>query len=515
MKFKLSELQNSSIERLRAMNAAILALSPGCGKTLCVLCHVRDDLLKDNDHKCILFIPKSARAAFKKELSTKLEIQESDYIFVTAGKTIKYEDLSHKRYIIVENSVVNKYIEDLVALASTNTCHLVIDEAHSLQNPASVFASAVWEIRCYCKKIIAMTATPLMNSIEGLFNLCHFVYPRLFTSWYKFRARYCITKENIIRVKNKTGAIIQRKVIDIVGYQNMKELNEILDKLIIKGCVHYNVNFEFLECPLDEQSDKPYEFASNGLFDYLYHPEKAKQKAKNKKNSKENETEAKDFGSRLHDLQRVCDGSDSSFDENFVSNKMKLMCQKVFEIMKRNESTLIYFEYIDTLELAEKILLQNQEMLGFEAIYKLTGAEKEEHRANIESSLGLREIILCSQAASQSRNLQRANNIICFHTAFSVGRTIQVLGRICRVDSAYDKQNIYFISVSGTIDTYKTSLLKNHIALINTLLGVESLGTLDTLNSNEECNYVDIDLGTEKRMLKNTMLWRRDKKTRR
>ena len=146
-----------------------------------------------------------------------------------------------------------------------------------------------------------MTATPLMNSIEGLFNLCHFVYPRLFTSWYKFRARYCITKENTIRMKSKTGAVIQRKVTDIVGYQNMKELNEILDKLIIKGCVHYNVNFEFLECPLDEQSESLYKFASNGLFDYLYHPEKAKQRAKNKKNGKENETEAKDFGSRLHD----------------------------------------------------------------------------------------------------------------------------------------------------------------------------------------------------------------------
>ena len=503
LNYTLTELQNKSIEQMSKMSSCILALSPGCGKSLAVLHFVKYHLLHGNNDKCIFMIPKSARAAFEKEMKNR--IHES-YILIKAGKQIQYKDIAAHRYIFIENTVVTKYIEDLVSLANTNICHLVIDEAHSLQSTTSVFSKAAWEVRCYCKRIIAMTATPLMNSIEGLFNLCHFVFPRAFTSWYKFRARYCITKENTIRMKSKSGAVIQRKVIDIVGYQNMKELNEILDKLIIKGCVHYNVNFEFLECPLDEQSEKAYQFASNGLFDYLYHPEKT-----NKKNKNSESTDAKDFGSRLHDLQRVCDGSDSSFDENFVSNKMKLMCQKVFEIMQRNESTLIYFEYTDTLELAEKILLQNQEMLGFKAIYKLTGAEKEEERARIESNLGLKEIILCSQAASQSRNLQRANNIICFHCAFSIGRIIQVLGRVCRVDSTYDRQNIYFISVSNTIDTYKTSLLKNHISLISTLLGMESLGTLDALD-NQECNYIDVDVGTEKRMLKSTMLWRRNKR---
>ena len=507
--YTLTELQQKSLDQMKQMQCCILALSPGCGKTLVTLDFAKNTLLAGNNDKCIFMIPKSARAAFEKEMKTRIC---EPYILIKAGKQIPYKDIVSHRYIFIENTLINKYIEDLVSLANTNTCHLIIDEAHSLQNPGSVFSKAAWEIRCYCKRIIAMTATPLMNSIEGLFNLCHFIFPRVFTSWYKFRARYCITKENTIRMKSKSGAVIQRKVLDIVGYQNMKELNEILDKLIIKGCVHYNVNFEFLECPLDEQSEKLYKFASNGLFDYLYHPEKAKAKAKNKNKSEEDQSaEAKDFGSRLHDLQRVCDGSDSSFDNEFVSNKMKLMCQKVFEIMQRNESTLIYFEYVDTLELAERILLENQEMLGFKKLYKLTGAEKEEDRAKIESNLGLKEIILCSQAASQSRNLQRANNIICFHCAFSIGRTIQVLGRICRVDSTYDKQNIYFISVSNTIDTYKTSLLKNHISLISVLLGMESLGTLDALN-NQECNYVDVDLGTEKKMLKNTMLWRRNKR---
>lgn len=503
-KYTLTDLQRSSIERLKQTNSHVIALSPGCGKTLLCLDFVKNHLIADTDSKCIFMIPKSARAAFEKEMKTRIC---EPYILIVAGKSYSYNDIVKHKYIFIENTLVNKYVEDLVSLASTNTCHLVIDEAHSLQNPQSVFSTTAWEVRCYCKRVYAMTATPLLNDIEGLFNLYHFVYPSIFTSWFKFRARYCIIKENVIRMKSRTGALIQRKVIDIVGYQNIQELNDILDKLTIKGCVHYNVNFEFIDCALDAQSEKPYNLAASGLFDILYHPEKIKQKKANKKNDKDKHfmDDQKDFGSRLHDLQRCVDGCDiGENDPSFISNKMKLLLENVKKIMDRDESVLVYFEYKDSLEMAERILLANQKDLGFKNIYRLTGAEKEEYRAKIESTLGLREIVLCSQAASQSRNLQRANNLILYNTMFSIGRLIQCTGRICRVDSTYNMQNIIALTVAGTIDEYKVTLLKDHLSLINKLLGNEAMGAV------EDCEYLDIDRANMK-ALKNSLLWRRNR----
>ena len=502
--YTLNELQQSSVDIMSKMSATVLALSPGCGKTLCILDFVKNHLLKDNKDKCLFFIPKSARAAFEKEMKTRIL---EPYLLIKAGKQVSYSEMNKYRYIFIENTLVSKYVEDLVTLANNNTCHLVIDEAHSLQNPESVFCKAAWEVRCYCKRIYAMTATPLLNSIEGLFNLYHFVYPRVFVSWFRFRARYCITRENVIRMKNRNGTLIQRKVTEIIGYQNMKELNEILDKLTIKGCVHYNVNFEFLECELDKQSEKPYQFASNGLFDVLYHPEKAKERAKTRKANGDNSgEEAKDFGSRLHDLQRTVDGCDTGDnDPTFVSNKMQLLIDKLTEIMKRNESALVYFEYKDSLEMAERILLDKQLEIGFTNIYRLTGEEKEDLRAKIESNLGLREIVLCSQAASQSRNLQRANNLILWNVPFSVGRVIQVCGRICRVDTTYDHQNLITLTVKDTIDDYKVTLFRDHLSLISKLLGDEGTGVLT------DCEYLDIDRSNMKE-LKNSLLWRRNKR---
>ena len=501
-KFKFNPIQEKAIERLRTVNSHVIALSPGTGKTILILSLIKE-IFKGNTDKCLFFIPKSARAAFEKEMKTRIL---EPYLLIKAGKQVSYSEMNKHRYIFIENTLVSKYVEDLVTLANNNTCHLVIDEAHSLQNPESVFCKAAWEVRCYCKRIYAMTATPLLNSIEGLFNLYHFVYPRVFVSWFRFRARYCITRENVIRMKNRNGTLIQRKVTEIIGYQNMQELNEILDKLTIKGCVHYNVNFEFLECELDKQSEKPYQFASNGLFDVLYHPEKAKERAKVRKANGDNSgEEAKDFGSRLHDLQRTVDGCDTGDnDPTFVSNKMQLLIDKLTEIMKRNESALVYFEYKDSLEMAERILLDKQLEIGFTNIYRLTGEEKEDLRAKIESNLGLREIVLCSQAASQSRNLQRANNLILWNVPWSCGRLIQVLGRICRVDTTYDHQNVSFISVNSTIDEYKIELFKRRISLVKVLLGIESVGTLD----NCECCYIDVDYSDIKE-LKRHLLWKR------
>lgn len=504
--FKLNPIQEKAIERLRITNSHIIALSPGSGKTALMIMFI-EEILQNNNDKCIFMIPKSARAAFVKEMTTRFGLE---YYLITAetAKKYSYSEMAKYRYIFIENTLVNRFVEDLVSLANTNTCHLVIDEAHSLQSPDSVFTKAAWEVRCYCKRIYAMTATPLLNDIEGLFNVLHFVYPSVFVSWFRFRARYCITKENVIHMKARNGNHIQRKVIEIIGYQNMKELNEILDKLIIKGCIHYNVNFEFLDCDLDEQSEKPYRLAASGLFDILYHPEKVKAKSKTKKKSEENENtiEEKDFGSRVHDLARIVDGCDTGDnDPDFISNKMRLLLEQVKLVMDRNESMLIYFEYKDSLEMAERILLDHQSELGFNKIYRLTGAEKEDTRAKIESNLGLKEIVMCSQAASQSRNLQRANNICIWNCPWSIGRLIQVTGRICRTDSTYDHQNIIVLSVKDTIDDYKVTLLKDHLSLIQKLLGNEAMGAV------EDCEYLDIDRSNLK-SLKNSLLWRRNKR---
>lgn len=53
----------------------------------------------------------------------------------------------------------------------------------------------------------------------------------------------------------------------------------------------------------------------------------------------------------------------------------------------------------------------------------------------------------------------------------SIGFFIQLLGRVCRMDSTYDAQNMYLLEVKDTVDTYKRMLIQDHTATINAIFG--------------------------------------------
>ena len=49
-----------------------------------------------------------------------------------------------------------------------------------------------------------------------------------------------------------------------------------------------------------------------------------------------------------------------------------------------------------------------------------------------------------------------------------------MIGRVTRVDTKYDKQRIYFLEVSETIDTYKRLLVQSHASVIQEIFGEDT-----------------------------------------
>ena len=73
MSYTLYPSQEEALERLYKMKSAVIALTPGMGKTITSL-HLAKHLQDTEGVKTIFCIPKSARAAFEKELKFKLEV---------------------------------------------------------------------------------------------------------------------------------------------------------------------------------------------------------------------------------------------------------------------------------------------------------------------------------------------------------------------------------------------------------------------------------------------------------
>ena len=77
--FKFNPIQTKALERLRTVSAHVVALSPGTGKTILILSFI-EEILQNNNDKCIFMIPKSARAAFEKEMNTRMGRKVADAI---------------------------------------------------------------------------------------------------------------------------------------------------------------------------------------------------------------------------------------------------------------------------------------------------------------------------------------------------------------------------------------------------------------------------------------------------
>lgn len=493
--YTLSPEQDKALEKMRKMRSCVVALSCGLGKTLVSL-HYAQELLRkgvegyDAPVKCIFAVPKAATNAFERECVTKMG---NPYLLLTCNhKNVTWGDVDKNNIIIVEHSYLNRVASALVKLAETYPTYMFIDEAHCLQDDSTELSKSLLMVREKCLGVVAMTGTPLMNSINGLFNLYHFVFPRVFPSWFAFRERYCITKDREVYMKRKGQAFNpyqnKRIIKEIVGYQNMEELNEYLDMLTIKGAKTYDVEYQFLKCTLDSCREDAYIQAAQGL---------AGTKSE------------KDWGARLHDLQRVVDGNPQvnedgmviPFPENVFPNKQELLLSCLRQVMERGEACLVYVEYLETVDLIKDFLEARKDELGFNTIHILSGNIPEKSRAAIEVIMESRDIVLMTSSGTASRNLQKANNLIFFNVPFSLGNILQCVGRVCRTDTKYAKQHIYVLEVDGTIDTYKVMLFKDHLALVDKLMGSECRSTLT-------CDYVEID---RSRMdyIKKSLLWQK------
>lgn len=467
----LTEKQNEAIGMLAQSRGKVLGLQPGLGKTVCSLTAAKAVMRKNPSARTVIIQPKSAREAFKKELRTKVV---APFGLISTEEKIPY---TGQPYLMIEQSVIHKNLDMFYKVAEHHPVIAIIDEAHVLQNPKNTVSKTLDQMKPAFATEWLLTATPLLNSIEGLYNVCHHVDPTGLPNWWEFRARYCVTKPRDVRMGGRKVTIQE-----IVDYKNLDELRAYLDTLIIAGSIPYNIKYHRIPVELDDELKEAYNQASKGVFDSRYVGDK-------------------DFGARLHDLQRIVDGSHHDLSKRGLSSKEKAFAIQVRRIMERGESCLVYAEYEETLDRLKNVVSAISKWAGIHHIETLVGATKEADRVRIEKELRPREVVLVSSAGRQSRNLQKANHLIMYNVPFSVGNITQLIGRICRMDSEFSEQHVHLIETKNTIDEYKVALFYDNLWLINQLFG--NTGTMPT-----EIIRVDRENLTQ---LKRRYLWNKRK----
>ena len=217
---------------------------------------------------------------------------------------------------------------------------------------------------------------------------------------------------------------------------------------------------------------------------------------------KERAEETKKHSARLAEMQRYVNMSDE---------KRRLLLDLVFngKSSDSNETLLekgviIYIEYLDVIaQVAEDFKSKGVDC------FVIQGSTKEKDRGLISDEFKTNpnsKVVLISQAAGESLNLNGTNEIILYDLPKAFGKFNQTIGRIARCFSKFEEQGrsfyIHYVIVDDTLDVYKPILLSSKKELEEEILHS------DTVELKELKSY-DVMILKE---IRKELLWKTKKK---
>lgn len=464
--------QNEVVEFMLKRTACVNASQTGLGKTYATLTAVVHLLMQHKDLVAILVAPPKALKVFRKELKSKLKVSYSE---------ISKQEVtnSKSRIFLMSYSSLSEQTSNIELLRKSGyKLMLVLDEAHILQGADNEFTKLIATIRHKFAVTWFLTATPMGNDVWGLYNLMYLVNPRVFGSREEFANKYFTTKKERVKTWNNNIKRYTFPWVDvIVGYKDIKQLQDDIKDYVILRQKKYNLEFLYHKTEINPIETRHYLLASAGMA---------------RKTSKKN------WAVRCNDLQRVVDNvSEKYSDQDNLSSKERLFITEILREVP-DHAILVYAEIHETVARLKKLLTMLKDKghpIG--NIYEVTGQQDFAERARVEDRLKRSDIVLITQAGTESINLQKADTIFLYNIPFSVRVLIQLIGRVTRVDTKYPRQYIHFIEAHNTIDTYKRLLISIHGDVINKIFGeIETLPV--------ELTLVDDKI---QQKLRNKLLW--------
>mgnify|MGYP001222494006 CR=1 FL=1 len=501
---KLTEAQNEIVDALLNNDIYFNCSQTGIGKTLSTLTAAIYKIFerRDDDIHFVLVIPTSAIKAFSDTFSKQLCIPYNIYT-ATLTRTMKnarfhifnYSTIGKNTLTNTGRTDTNAYFESLKKLKSEHqNLWLIADEAHSLQDPNTIQYRFMSEIRPLFIGAWFLTATPILNHLDGFYHMVELAKPGFFGGYFRFRNKYYILQKNTIWLKQKGRKKAKPKqIFEQIGYKNLDILQERFSKISIIKARIYNFTINYRSSKLSESMKRFYADAAAGFFSGKI--------IDSKKSKKTKKSRQEHHGARLHDLQRVVSNSHKDFkalrDKDSLTEKEVLLMKTIKEVIDKNQAVLVYFSYLETVARVKYIIQRLQKAFNIPTIHEISGKISQKERKLVEDSIKPRDIVLITSAGTESINLQKANNLIFYEIPFPIREFIQACGRIMRMNSEFDEFDIYILEAEGTIDTYKKNRIMANSTPIKVVLGGSNILPTEVLILTEE----------DKKAMKEELLW--------
>ncbi len=441
----------------------ILGDDMGLGKTAQIIALVSWILEKKIGRKILIVVP-----------STLLENWRREFSFF-APSILPHIHHGHMRVGVASgfndcNVVITSYslvINDFYLLDDVDWDLTILDEASLIKNPDSERTKKIKELNSNVR--IAMTGTPVENSLLDLWSLVDFVYSGYFGDLESFKEMYI--SNNISETLEKDLSVLKEATSQIM-LRRMKE--DILEGLPDKIDIHQALvmsDFERIEyerirneiLQMAEENKGLCFKLINDLRQFTTHP------------------------SLLEDTEI------ENIDLNSISKQSKKL-QRTIEILdeiyEKGEKVLIFTGFIKMIDILKSYLKVKYSCNVYGIDGRVETMERQVQIDKFSSERGFSIMVLNPTTAAMGLNITAANHVIHYTRQWNPAIEIQASARAYRNGQKLGV-NIYYLFYADTIEETMDNRLRQKEELSSEVISVVEHGTneaIEILNSLKKNN---------------------------
>lgn len=444
---------------------AILADEVGLGKTIEAGLILKEYMIRGLVRKALILVPASLVLQWVRELNSKFGInataQKKEYMWTSCDVIVASMDTAKRE---PHRSIVLGMEYDI----------LIIDEAHKLKNKKTTNYQFVCELRKkYC---LLLTATPIQNDLQELYNLITVLKPGQLGVQSSFQENYIVDKRTA-----KNEGTLQQELSKVMIRNRRSDGNLELTKRCVRNYL--------LTLSPDEQA------LYDGVTDYV------------RGRYEESRSDLTSVLSLVTLQREVCSSRDAVFNtlvnlskktpaespqstkiwglvELIRSIKSNTKADKVMEIISGiDDKVIIFTEYRASQEYLMNFLKQHD----IAAVPYRGGMNRGKKDWMMDLFRSRAKVLIATEAGGEGINLQFCHHMINFDLPWNPMRVEQRIGRVHRLGQLHDV-NIHNLSTQGTIEEHILHLLHEKINMFESVIGeldviLERFGKKSSLES--------------------------------
>jgi uncharacterized Zn finger protein/superfamily II DNA or RNA helicase len=393
----------------------ILADDMGLGKTvqsITVLLRLKEQGLlgKGSEGGCLVVAPAALLGNWEKELERFAPSLKVSRYHGSGRNLDKQQDVFLTTY--------QTAVRDAAKLKDEGFSLLLVDEAHLMKNAETRISKTVKQLRS--KYRLALSGTPVENRLEDLRSLFDFILPGYLGNASEFREQYRVPIEVM---RNRAQAEALRKITAPFLLRRLKT-----DKTIIKDLPEKIVVNEYAALEKSQAA--------------LYESVVAESIQKSEKIDPAERSSL--ILSLLTSLKQICDHP-RVFDKESpaisgLSGKTQLLLALLEEILANREKTLVFSQYVETLNCLERII--KSELGEPPLIYH--GGLSQSARSDIinrfQNESAARILLISLRAGGLGLNLTAASRVIHYDLWYNPAVENQATDRAFRIGQ---KRNVF------------------------------------------------------------------------